>query len=151
LKHSDSEKVALQWAWAVVLFTDPEYTQKVCNPRIGLVLFGRRWPVEVLNADHHYFIWPMWLLFNLAITLIWTILLVQNSDDSVHPVLSRQNTRNHENWQWQDVFALDGGRLMVMLGNALAVGIAVFFIVSSEIQMKTNCVLGGENSEWSFG
>ena len=91
----------------------------------------------------------MWLLFNLAITLIWTILLVQNSDDSVHPVLSRQTTGNHENWQ--DVFALDRGRLMVMLGNALALGIAVFFIVSSEIQMKTNCVLGGENSEWSFG
>jgi len=91
----------------------------------------------------------MWLLFNLAITLIWTILLVQNSDDSVHPVLSRHTTRNHENWQ--DVFALDGGRLMVMFGNALALGIAVFFIVSSEIQMKTNCVLGGENSEWSFG
>ncbi|KAF8969148.1 hypothetical protein BDZ97DRAFT_1915511 [Flammula alnicola] len=144
-------QVALQWTWAIILFTDPEYAQKACNPDTIVLLFGKPFATSTIN--HGLFVvWPMWLLFNVLITLVWGVLLVYNSSPSVHPVLSRHPSRSVDlPSTWQPSFPIDKGRIMVLIGNIMAFLISVLFLVSSEVQVAKNCVLGGENTSWSFG
>ncbi|KJA13145.1 hypothetical protein HYPSUDRAFT_73135 [Hypholoma sublateritium FD-334 SS-4] len=151
-------QIALQWTWAVMLFTDPEYAQKACNPYTIVMLFGK--PFTTHSVNHGYFaVWPCWLLFNLSITLIWGILLVSSSSPAVHPVLSRQPSHlSHEadsvaSTSWRRYLPVDRGRRLVVAENVLAFLISTFFLVSSEVQVGKNksCLLGGENTEWSFG
>lgn len=48
-------------------------------------------------------------------------------------------------------FPVDMGRIIVLAGNIMAFLVSVLFLVSSEIQVSKNCVLGGENTSWGFG
>ncbi|KDR78824.1 hypothetical protein GALMADRAFT_224071 [Galerina marginata CBS 339.88] len=143
-------QVSLQWTWAIMLFTDTEYYQAACAPDTILLLFGKAFYTRRINHDL-FIIWPMWLLFNLATTLIWGILLVHSSSPSVHPILSRQPSRIDLPVTWRDKLPVDKGRIMVLLANLTAFLIAVLFLVSSEVQVVRNCVLGGEDTDWSFG
>lgn len=149
LKTSAFPQVALQWAWTIMLFTDSEYYQKACIPSTIVVLFGKPFFVGSINHDL-YIVWPIWLLFNLAITLIWGILLVYSSCPSVHPVLSRSTSPFDLPLTWRDKLRLDKGRIMVVSANVMAFLISVLFLVSSEMQVAKNCV-HDENSDWSFG
>ncbi|KAH9481291.1 hypothetical protein JR316_0005813 [Psilocybe cubensis] len=142
-------QVALQWAWTITLFTDPEYYQKACIPSTIVVLFGRLFSVQKINHGQ-YIIWPLWLLFNLAITLIWGVLLVYSSSPSVHPVLSRSPSRLDLPLTWRDKLPQDKGRIMVIISNFVAFLISLLLLVSSEVQVARNCV-HDENSDWSFG
>ena len=143
-------KVALQWTWVAILFTDPSYCQKACVPETIVLLFGFPLSVHELNRKY-YALWLLWLLFNLSITLIWGTLLVHSSSPSVHPILSRQPSRVDLSLTWRDRFPLDKGRLLVLSMNSLAFLLAVLLLVSSELQVTRNCLLGGENFDWSFG
>ncbi|KAF8150867.1 hypothetical protein B0H34DRAFT_801785 [Crassisporium funariophilum] len=143
-------QVALQWTWSIMLFTDPEYAQKVCSPDTVVVLFAQRFTARAIN-HHLYILWPIWLLFNLGITLFWGILLVKSSSPSVHPVLSRQPSIIDSSSAWRGRFPMDRGRILLLLGNIVAFLIALLFLVSSEVQVGHNCIRGGENIDWSFG
>jgi hypothetical protein len=134
-----------------MLFTDPEYAQMACSPSTRILMFGRPFSVKEIN-DGYFMVWAMWLLFHVGVTLLWGYFLVFNSSPSVHPVLSRQNTRSTVS-SWIDWFPADRGRLGLLIGNCCAFFIAVLLLISSEVQASRlgNCILGGENSEWSFG
>ncbi|KAF9477188.1 hypothetical protein BDN70DRAFT_128426 [Pholiota conissans] len=151
-------QVTLQWTWVAMLFTDPLYAQKACTSSTVVLLFGNPFTVRDIN-HHHFFVWPLWLLFNLSMTLVWGALLVCNSSPAVHPVLSHAPSRREstESLAAQDkdskrpFFSIDAGRMLVLFGNIMAFFLASFFLVSSEVQVSQNCVLGGENTAWSFG
>lgn len=141
-----------------MLFTDPEYAQKACNPYTIVMLFGKPFTTHSVNHDH-FAVWLCWLLFNLSVTLIWGILLVSSSSPAVHPVLSRQPSRlSHAadsvaSTSWRRYLPVDRGRWLVVTENVVAFLISGFFLVSSEVQVGKNksCLLGGENTTWSFG
>ena len=141
-----------------MLFTDPEYAQKACIPDTIVMLFGKPFMTSAVNHDY-FFVWPCWLLFNLFLTFIWGIFLVSNSSPAMHPVLSRQPSRlSHTvdstfSTSWRRYLPVDRGRILVVAENVLAFLISAFFLVSSEVQVGKNsgCVIGGENTDWSFG
>ncbi len=142
----------------MVLITDPDYAQKACTPYTIVMLFGKPFTTHWVNHGH-FAIWPFWLLFNLLLTLIWGIFLVANSSPAVHPVLSRQPSRlSHavdsiSSTSWRRYLPVDRGRILVVAENVLAFLISAFFLVSTEVQVGKNsrCVIGGENTDWSFG
>ncbi|KAJ7592935.1 hypothetical protein C8J56DRAFT_485865 [Mycena floridula] len=142
-------QVSLQWTWAIMLFTDPEYAQTACSPSTRILMFGAPFTVHEVNFQY-FFVWPLWLAFNISVTAIWGALLVVNSSPTVHPVLSRQPTRDSADKNWRD--GLDAGRVWLLIGNCVAFLIAVLFLVSSEVQANLigNCTMV-ENSQWSFG
>lgn len=133
-----------------MLFTDPEYAQTACSPSTRIMMFGIPFTVKHINDSRLFVLWPLWLLFNVGVTAAWGVLLVINSSPSIHPVLPRQTTFDS---RWRDRFPTDKGRVRILVGNCLAFIVALLFLVSCEAQANRigNCILGGENSEWSFG
>ncbi|KAF8907269.1 hypothetical protein CPB84DRAFT_1843977 [Gymnopilus junonius] len=124
-------QVALQWTWATALFTDQNYYQKACVPETIVLLFG--YPLSVHDLNHDLFVlWPLWLLFNVSITLIWGTLLVYSSSPSVHPILSRQPSRPME-------INLEG---LLSFGQRPGHGAAFEFH-----SLSASCAI----IEWSFG
>ncbi|TFK33225.1 hypothetical protein BDQ12DRAFT_445479 [Crucibulum laeve] len=144
-------QISLQWAWAILLFTDPNYAQTVCSAPTNVLIFGKPFTAGEIN-EHYYIIWPLWLLFHLGITLVWGILLVHSSSPDVHPVLSRSpSISTRRTMSWSEYLPKDKGRLAVLATNTLAFLFAMLLLISSEVQVEENCVRGGENTDWSFG
>ena len=79
-------QVAFQWAWGIVLFVSPYYSQPNCSRNTQLIFFLAQFSAERINA--HMFVWALWLLFSLGITMSMTIVLALTS-----PERARSNTQ----------------------------------------------------------
>ena len=85
-------QVVLQWAWGVVLFVSPVYSQTNCSGDTVLIFFLKRFTARDIN--HKYMVvWVFWLLFSLGITLAMTILLAVTSPARAR-VYSKSNSRS---------------------------------------------------------
>lgn len=133
-----------------MLFTDTQYAQTICSPNTKVLLFGYLFTARQINTEGLFIIWPMWLLFCMGTTLIWGTLLVLNSSETVHPILSRSTSRvSTAPSSWR--FPVDRGRIFVLSGNIIAFLVAALYLITSELQAHANCIRGGENNMWSFG
>ncbi|EJU00576.1 hypothetical protein DACRYDRAFT_100710 [Dacryopinax primogenitus] len=85
-------QLVLQWSWAVYMFTSPSYAQPVCNGPTLLLFFG--YPIFASSIDPHlqppgalahksyFFIYPLWLLFSMGLTMGYFAILSISSGDS---------------------------------------------------------------------
>ena len=71
-------QVVLQWAWGVVLFVSPVYSQARCSGDTKLVFFLYHFTAEEINGGHMY-VWVLWLLFSLGTTMAMTVVLAVTS------------------------------------------------------------------------
>ncbi len=67
-------QVVLQWAWGIILFVSPTYTQPECSGDTVLMLFFSPFTVRKIKGAR-FAVWPMWLLFCLGVTFGLTIIL----------------------------------------------------------------------------
>ncbi|KZS92219.1 hypothetical protein SISNIDRAFT_125280 [Sistotremastrum niveocremeum HHB9708] len=152
-------QICLQWTWAIILFTDTTYAQAPCSDLTLLYFFGI--PLHASDINHgSYYIFPLWLLFNMCISLFWGILLVVTSNPDMHPVLSRAQTELDPESAISEVinnitkFGIpyrDRKRMLLLGVNVLAVIVAAFILITSELEAWKNCILLGENTTWGFG
>ena len=71
-------QVVLQWAWGVVLFVSPVYAQANCSGDTALIFFLYRFTAREINGGYMY-VWVLWLLFSLGITMGMTVVLAVTS------------------------------------------------------------------------
>lgn len=84
-------QVVLQWAWGLVMFVSQAYSQEACNGTTVLLFFFV--PLTALDINHgKFFVWVLWLLFCLGITLYFTVALAVFGGTSAYNGLSRRST-----------------------------------------------------------
>lgn len=88
------QQVLLQWAWGVILFVSPIYSQPTCSEDTVLILFLHPFVTKDIEVAGKFAIWPIWLLSSLGVTLFLWIKLVLSSSQRAHQLLSRQTTRS---------------------------------------------------------
>src|ERR1700761_6344586 len=157
-------QVAFQWTWAIYMFTSPSYFQTPCSPTTNVVLFAHLFTVEYINEN--FYIFALWLLFHMGVTVFWGAILVESSAQSLHPLFSRQVTASSVaagetiivRWIVNPVMTRikgfpydDHKRLAVLLAQLLAAIIGLGLMISTEYQATHNCILLGENMSWGFG
>lgn len=81
-------QVVLQWAWGVVLFVSPVYSQANCSGETALIFFLYRFTAQEINEKYMH-VWVLWLLFSLGITLVMTVVLAVTS-----PARARSHTQH---------------------------------------------------------
>ncbi|OBZ71733.1 hypothetical protein A0H81_08882 [Grifola frondosa] len=135
-------QVVLQWAWAAT----PNLSSSSRNS-----LRGR------IHDDKLFFVWVLWLLFSLGITLFMTIVLAVTSGPRSQNGLSRHstfssagNSRSHSRTRaMRAVYASaiqaipswnNRSQLFIFCYNILAFALWLIFIVSSELQIRANCI-----------
>ncbi|KAH7097636.1 hypothetical protein BKA62DRAFT_774105 [Auriculariales sp. MPI-PUGE-AT-0066] len=134
-------QVALQWSYAILLFTSPYFAERSCSSSTVVVLFGIPLTAEAINRKY-FFVWLLWLLFNMAATFIGGVVLVLSGSDSDRP--QRQPTS-----RFSKFFQGGRGRKVIMYTELI---LAVGFLTVAEEQNLSNCfVSSSENSDWSFG
>ena len=158
-------QVAFQWTWAIYMFTSPSYFQTPCSPSTNVVLFAHLFTVAAIN-DRQFYIWALWLLFHMGVTVFWGAILVESSAKSLHPLMSRRPTVDSTaagetlivRWIVRPVTARvkgfpynDHKRIAVIITQVLAAIIGLGLVVSTEYQATHNCILLGENMSWGFG
>ncbi|KAL7279567.1 hypothetical protein ACG7TL_005967 [Trametes sanguinea] len=162
-------QVVLQWAWGIVLFVSPVYSQTNCSGDTVLMFFLARFTAREIN--HKYMVvWVFWLLFSLGITLFMTITLAvtspsraraysrtnsrsssvasRSSRSSARPPLYAQIIRSI----WYSFPAWgDRDAQLIFWFNILATVLWAIYLISSELQIRANCIFSGENMISSFG
>ena len=83
-------QVVLQWAWGVVLFVSPVYSQTNCSGETSLIFFLARFTAREIN-DKYMAVWVLWLLFSLGITLFMTVVLALTSPARARPATLRSS------------------------------------------------------------
>ncbi|KAI0775612.1 hypothetical protein BD413DRAFT_280050 [Trametes elegans] len=86
-------QVVLQWAWGVVLFVSPIYSQTNCSGDTILIFFLAPFTARQIN-DHFMVVWVFWLLFSLGITLVMTIVLALTSPSRARPLSTSSSSRS---------------------------------------------------------
>ncbi|EIW52348.1 uncharacterized protein TRAVEDRAFT_156445 [Trametes versicolor FP-101664 SS1] len=168
-------QVVLQWAWGVVLFVSPAYSQKNCSGGTTLIFFLASFTASEIN-DKYMVVWVFWLLFSLGITLGMTIMLALTSPARARLATASNSSRasslatrsssmastSRHTYRsslaelfrsmcksfpaWKD---RDGQ--IVFWFNVAAVVLWLVYIISAEIQIQANCIFDGENIISSFG
>ncbi|KAI9068732.1 hypothetical protein FKP32DRAFT_1641846 [Trametes sanguinea] len=162
-------QVVLQWAWGIVLFVSPVYSQTNCSGDTVLLFFLARFTARDIN--HKYMVvWVFWLLFSLGITLFMTITLAVTSPSRAR-AYSRTNSRSSSvasrssrssarpplyvqifNSIWSSFPAWgDRDAQLIFWFNILATVLWAVYLISSELQIQANCIFSGENIISSFG
>ncbi|TBU42273.1 hypothetical protein BD309DRAFT_963385 [Dichomitus squalens] len=163
-------QVVLQWAWGIVLFVSPVYSQTNCSGETALIFFLWRFTAREINDN--MVVWVLWLLFSLGITLAMTVILALSS-----PVRARSGTQHASPASslgatslstlstprppvYRQVFESAAGMVpswkdrsgqLIFWYNVVCVFLWSIYIISSEIQIQANCIFTGENSITSFG
>ncbi|KAI1789949.1 hypothetical protein LXA43DRAFT_1150765 [Ganoderma leucocontextum] len=167
-------QVVLQWAWGVVLFVSPVYSQPNCSGQTALIFFLYRFTAQRINETFMY-VWVLWLLFSLGITLAMTIVLAVTSPARARSLtqhsspastagtrsltMSTSNASTPRPVRRQVYESLvsavppwkDKRGQLVFWYNVLCVVLWFVYIIASEIQIQANCIFAGENSITSFG
>ncbi|KAI0738827.1 hypothetical protein C8Q80DRAFT_212488 [Daedaleopsis nitida] len=165
-------QVVLQWAWGIVLFVSPVYSQKECSGDTNLIFFLAPFTAREIN-DKYMIVWVLWLLFSLGITLFMTIILALTSPVRARPWTQRSTPVSTVGTRlsstpgsalsrpaieqmfvsarsaipsWKD----KAGQLIFWY-NILCILLWFVYIIASEIQIQANCIFDGENSITSFG
>ena len=84
-------QVVLQWTWGIILFVSPVYKQPECSGDTVLMLFFSPFTVRRIRGAK-FAVWPMWLLFCLAVTLGLLIILSLTSPHRAQYSLSRHSS-----------------------------------------------------------
>ncbi|CDO72293.1 hypothetical protein BN946_scf184970.g145 [Trametes cinnabarina] len=162
-------QVVLQWAWGIVLFVSPVYSQTNCSGDTALIFFLARFRARDIN--HKYMVvWVFWLLFSLGTTLCLTVVLAVTSPSRAR-ASSRMNSRSSSvasrssrsarrppiymqlfSSVW-DSFPSWGDRdaQLVFWYNIVATMLWAVYLISSELQIHANTIFAGENEISSFG
>ena len=89
-------QVVLQWAWGVVLFVSPSYGQKNCSGDTKLRFFLVSFTAHEIN-ERYMFVWVLWLLFSLGITMFMTIVLALTSPTRARSTTLRSSPASSAN------------------------------------------------------
>ncbi|KAK7682320.1 hypothetical protein QCA50_014524 [Cerrena zonata] len=158
-------QVVLQWAWGIILFVSPVYSQKECSGDTMLVLFLRPFQAGTIKGPK-FVVWPLWLLFSLGITLWLTIILALSSPNRAHDSLTRRSTRSLSGGNssstpiykqlvksaWLAIPSWnDRSKLLIFIGNTLSFALWCLYLASSEWQRVLNHIDDGENDFGGFG
>ncbi|KAH9849493.1 hypothetical protein C2E23DRAFT_888205 [Lenzites betulinus] len=168
-------QVVLQWAWGVVLFVSPSYSQTNCSGDTILMFFLVQFTAREIN-DKYMVVWVFWLLFSLGITLAMTIVLAVTSPARARVASTSNSSRGSSlatrsssmvagaqsrlgdhvaqlsRSMWTAIPAWkDKDRQMIFWYNILAVVLWLVYIISAELQIRANCIFDGENTITSFG
>ncbi|KAH9948278.1 hypothetical protein B0H21DRAFT_660500, partial [Amylocystis lapponica] len=157
-------QVVLQWAWGIILFVSPSYSQTMCSGTTRLRFFMRTFTASEINHGSFY-VWPLWLLFCLGITLGLTIILAVSSPDRAYELSRRSGASSRDESAGtpvvQQLYAVaismlpprnDVTRQMIFCGNVFAFALWILFILTSELQRTDNCnMVEGENDFGGFG
>ncbi|KAI0629929.1 hypothetical protein C8Q77DRAFT_1064531 [Trametes polyzona] len=168
-------QVVLQWAWGVVLFVSPVYSQTNCSGDTKLVFFLATFTAREVN-NRYMVVWVFWLLFSLGITLAMTIILALTSPTRARVATASNSSRSSSlatrssslvssaqhtvlGSATQFVQAVrnaiparkDRAGQRVFLYNILAVFLWLLYFISAELQIQANCIFDGENVISGFG
>ncbi|KAI0073010.1 hypothetical protein K474DRAFT_1711093 [Panus rudis PR-1116 ss-1] len=158
-------QVVLQWAWGIIMFVSPTYSQPECSGDTVLVIFLHPFRVRDINQGWSFVVWPFWLLFSLGITLVLTIVLALSSPSRAHDFMSRRSTistGSRDSSETPVVRQLlhlainaiprhDSHQLAILSGHLASLGLWVIFLASSEWQRAENCVGQDEDDFGGFG
>ncbi|THG96081.1 hypothetical protein EW026_g5682 [Hermanssonia centrifuga] len=160
-------QVVFQWAWGIILFVSPLYSQPECNNDTRLVLFlypfdtGR---INNLDISRGFLVWPAWLLFSLGSTVCLTIILSLTGPSRANDPSSHGTFTESAGTNTPVVYAM--GRIArahiisfwaskrdrkMFLFNILVAIFWMMLIVSSEWQRSVNNPTPGENDFSGFG
>ncbi|KAH9919156.1 uncharacterized protein BXZ73DRAFT_92098 [Epithele typhae] len=159
-------QVVLQWAWGIVLFVSPSYSQRNCSGETRLVFFvAATFTAQDLND--HMGIWVTWLLFSLGITMFMTIMLALSSPTRARPspassIATFRSTstgpthtpvyRQVLEGVWRSIPTWhDKSAQKIFWYNVLSVFLWLAYIIATERQIQENCLFQGENVISSFG
>ncbi|KAI0823273.1 hypothetical protein BC628DRAFT_1325548 [Trametes gibbosa] len=168
-------QVVLQWAWGVVLFVSPSYSQTNCSGDTILLFFLVRFTALDIN-NKYMVVWVFWLLFSLGITLGMTIVLAVTSPARARVASTSSSSRGSSlatrsssiaarpqnkfvgdvaqlsRSMWRAIPAWkDRDRQLIFWYNILAAVLWLVYIISAELQIRVNCIFDGENTINSFG
>ncbi|KAI8986292.1 hypothetical protein BD414DRAFT_546366 [Trametes punicea] len=162
-------QVVLQWAWGVILFVSPVYSQTNCSGDTILIFFLK--PFTAREINHKYmFVWVLWLLLSLGTTLFMTIMLVVTSPTRAR-IYSRPDSRSSSVAtrssgstprppllvqlleSARNLFPSRGDKdgQLIFCYNIFSMVLWLILLISVEIQIHANCIFYGENAISSFG
>ncbi|OCH92806.1 hypothetical protein OBBRIDRAFT_726092 [Obba rivulosa] len=158
-------QVVLQWAWGFVLFVSWDgYSQPECNGDTVVLLFWAHFTAKEIN-NNFFWVWPLWLLFSLGITLLLTIVLAVTSPDLAQDIPSRSSISTqasgpsqhpivrqliHDLWVSIPTRTNRVGQFVLGI-NIVSLALWILFIFASEEQRRDNCLYSGENNFGGFG
>ncbi|KAI0671246.1 hypothetical protein C8Q78DRAFT_1131643 [Trametes maxima] len=162
-------QVVLQWAWGIVLFVSPVYSQTNCSGDTTLLFFLARFTARQINRDYMV-VWVFWLLFSLGITLAMTVVLALTSrrrarspiatSSRSSSVSTRGSAESTHISLYKQLYASfmaslparkDRSSQLIFWYNVLAAVLWLIYIISAELQIQENCIFEGENLISSFG
>ncbi|OJT02168.1 hypothetical protein TRAPUB_7283 [Trametes pubescens] len=168
-------QVVLQWAWGVVLFVSPVYSQMNCSGDTTLIFFLAPFTAREIN-DKYMVVWVFWLLFSLGITLGMTIMLALTSPARARLATASNSSRASSLATRSSSMAStsrhtytsslaelfrsmckaipawnDRDAQIIFWFNVAALVLWLVYIISAEIQIQANCIFDGENVISSFG
>lgn len=160
-------QVTLQWTWGLVMFVSPSYSQTDCSGNTVALLFFVPLTAKEIDYDGDFFVWALWLVFNLGITLyLTTTLALSGGERSLasnpeHPPYSSHSSPEHPadsshtyhyNVLNEEPSPSEGHkRRVIFWGDCAAVCLWILYIILSELQIQANCIFTGENDFGGFG
>ncbi|EMD39485.1 hypothetical protein CERSUDRAFT_111785 [Gelatoporia subvermispora B] len=157
-------QVVLQWTWGFVLFLSwSDYSQQGCNGSTVVLLFLARFTVQDIN-DNFFWVWPLWLLFSLGLTLSLTVVLALTSPELAQEIPSRSSVSSRASDRsqyslihqllrdiWASVPRENRIGQFVLAVNIISLLLWVLFVFATETQRVDNCISSGENDFGGFG
>ncbi|KAG9018851.1 hypothetical protein FRB90_008964 [Tulasnella sp. 427] len=158
-------QIVLQWVWTVLMLVDPFYTQNACSPETVVVYLAGSQTANEINEKMSG--WATWLLLCLSSSLIFGVVMVFSCTSKIHetPVdyckveESKGDTLGdiigYRARCWKHFLYPKGSddlveRWMIRISQLVALVIVIGFIIISELQIRANQVLSGENEILSF-
>ncbi|CCL99762.1 uncharacterized protein FIBRA_01784 [Fibroporia radiculosa] len=156
-------QVILQWSWGILMFVSPSYSQKACSADTVLLFFFVPLTAQHIN-DGRFYVWALWLLLSLGVTLFLTVILAISSRTRARKALSRHSTissiSSTSSPFYQQLYHTtmasmpplkDPRRQSIFWGNVLFASFWILLIIASELQIRMNCIFSGENYFGGFG
>ncbi|KAG8986978.1 hypothetical protein FRB94_002316 [Tulasnella sp. JGI-2019a] len=156
-------QIILQWVWSVLLFVNPYYAQTPCSGSTVIVFFFGSYTADEIN-EKHFVLWAIWLLMCVSMSFVWGAALVLSCRSPVHD--ERPDLRNlkiiegvKRFWKHVVLRIPDPNpkydrhywtRWGIRISTLTASLVVLMYIIMSEMQIKRNVVLSGENQFWTF-
>ncbi|KIO27520.1 hypothetical protein M407DRAFT_23209 [Tulasnella calospora MUT 4182] len=157
-------QIVLQWSWTVVMFVDPFYKQEFCSGCTTIVYIAGFRKADDINEQ--FASWAIWLLLCISSSLIFGVVMVFSCPSEVHEtslkydhiesdtlsikgrILRWLHCIKHFLYPKDDTLLWE--RCWIRISQLFAFAIVVGFFALSELQIRENRVLPGENEIWNF-
>jgi len=149
-------KLMLQWSWAIYLFVSPYY-DGYCARETMLSLWGKGFIAADLMREGRIYLWALWLLFGMAVSSAYLVILVFSAHSRVHDEPHDGRLGPPNKWKLRFIYKDEHywARIWVRVSQVAALALVIFFIVVNEHQViykeRGNIPRTSIPEGWSFG